>query len=176
LSRGRVSFKFSLQDSFPFVTLLLAGSCLHNKQAPDQPLIRCQLGWLSEEQCAQDQGVVVRYADVLTSCWRMTFNSRLPGLWKDPRIVLHHLKWLFLEIILRNLWLMESSSPLPFSYSSPMFLDPKGPDNFRAVVDYRLLNQRIEVESTPLPDFHYAFNWFANAKFFSTFDPAGQII
>jgi hypothetical protein len=51
-----------------------------------------------------------------------------------------------------------------------MFLDPKGPDNFRAVVDYRLLNQRIEVESTPLPDFHSAFNWFAEAKFFSTSD------
>jgi hypothetical protein len=33
-----------------------------------------------------------------------------------------------------------------------MFLIHKGADSFRAVVDYRLLNQRIEVESTPLPD------------------------
>jgi hypothetical protein len=44
LNGGRVSFKFSLQDSFPLVTLLLAGSSLHNKEATDQPLVRCQLG------------------------------------------------------------------------------------------------------------------------------------
>jgi hypothetical protein len=51
-----------------------------------------------------------------------------------------------------------------------MFLVPKGAENFRAVVDYRLLNQRTEVESTPLPDINSAFNWFGKAKYFSTFD------
>lgn len=38
------------------------------------------------------------------------------------------------------------------------------------MVDYRLLNQRIEVESTPLPDINSAFNWFGKAKYFSTLD------
>ena len=50
-----------------------------------------------------------------------------------------------------------------------MFLVPKAGD-FRAVVDFRLLNKRISIESVPLPDIHSAFNWFAKAKYFTTLD------
>ena len=42
-------------------------------------------------------------------------------------------------------------------YSSPMFLVPKPDNGYRAVVDYRALNEKIEVESVPLPDVHSAF-------------------
>lgn len=44
-------------------------------------------------------------------------------------------------------------------YSSPIFLVPKGRDDFRPVVDYRALN-KIKVESVPLPDIHSCFHWF----------------
>jgi hypothetical protein len=53
--------------------------------------------------------------------------------------------------------------------SSHVFLEPKGPNNFSALMDYRLLNQRFEVESTPLPDTHSAFSWFGQDRCFSTF-------
>jgi hypothetical protein len=51
-----------------------------------------------------------------------------------------------------------------------MFLVPKGKDGFRAVVDFRALNKRIAIESIPLPDVHAAFDWFVNAKVFTTLD------
>jgi hypothetical protein len=37
-------------------------------------------------------------------------------------------------------------------------------------VDYRRLNQCIEIESVPLPDIHSAFHWFCKAKYFTTLD------
>jgi hypothetical protein len=55
-------------------------------------------------------------------------------------------------------------------YSSPIFLVPKGCDDFRAVVDYRALNKKIKVESVPLPDVHSCFHWFKSATVFTTLD------
>ena len=55
------------------------------------------------------------------------------------------------------------------TYTSRVFLVPKGSNNFSALVDYLLLNQRFEVESKPLPDIHSAFNWFGKDRRFSTF-------
>jgi hypothetical protein len=54
-------------------------------------------------------------------------------------------------------------------YSSPIFLVPKGHDDFRPVVDYRALN-KIKVESVPLPDIHSCFHWFKSATLFTTLD------
>jgi hypothetical protein len=59
--------------------------------------------------------------------------------------------------------------PSTSQYSSPIFLVPKG-DDFRPVVDYRALNQKIKIESVPLPDIHYCFHWFREAKFFTSLD------
>jgi hypothetical protein len=59
--------------------------------------------------------------------------------------------------------------PSSSNYSSPMFLVRKSTGSFRAVVDFRALNKRISVESVPLPDVH-AFDWFANARIFTTLD------
>jgi hypothetical protein len=42
--------------------------------------------------------------------------------------------------------------PSTSQYSSPIFLVPKGDDDFRPVVDYRALNQKINIESVALPD------------------------
>ena len=51
-----------------------------------------------------------------------------------------------------------------------MFLVPKTAGDYRAVVDFRMLNKRISIESVPLPDIHSAFHWFAKAKYFTTLD------
>jgi hypothetical protein len=175
LSGGCVIFKFSPQDRLPLAMLVSAGPCLQ-VQMPDLSLSRCHVGHLSREQCAQIQEVIVRYPDVLTSRLGLTRLLQYEIILKDTRPVklppyrLAPPKMKFLREQIKKL-LDEGVIELSAStYSSPMFLVPKVPNNFRAVVDYRLLNQRIEVESTPLPDIHSAFNWFAKAKYFSTFD------
>ena len=61
-------------------------------------------------------------------------------------------------------------SPRAQHYSSPMFLVPKPRGEFRAAVDFRLLNKRIAIESVPLPDIHSAFHWFSKARYFTTLD------
>jgi hypothetical protein len=49
-----------------------------------------------------------------------------------------------------------------------MFLVPKPNNSHRAVVDFRALNKKIEIESVPLPDIHSSFHWFTKAKYFTT--------
>jgi hypothetical protein len=56
------------------------------------------------------------------------------------------------------------------NYSSPMFLVPKSAGVYRAVMDFRVLDKRIVIESIPLPDIHSEFHWFAKAKYFTTLD------
>jgi len=51
-----------------------------------------------------------------------------------------------------------------------MFLVPKSAGGYHAVVDFRVLNEHIAIESVPLPDIHSAFHWFAKAKYFTTLD------
>ena len=60
--------------------------------------------------------------------------------------------------------------PSTSSYSSPIFLVPKGEKEFRPVVDYRVLNSKILIDSTPLPDIHTCFHWFKKAQFFNSLD------
>jgi len=60
--------------------------------------------------------------------------------------------------------------PSLFNYSSPMFLVSKTGGAYRAVVDFRMLNKHISIDSMPFPDVHSAFHWFAKAKYFTTLD------
>jgi hypothetical protein len=55
-------------------------------------------------------------------------------------------------------------------YSNPIFLVPKGETDFRPVVDYRALNEKIVIETVPLLDIHSCFHWFAGATVFTTLD------
>jgi hypothetical protein len=55
-------------------------------------------------------------------------------------------------------------------YSSPIFLVPKGKGDFRPVVGYRSLNQKIKIESIPLPDIYSCVHWFRSAKIFTSLD------
>jgi hypothetical protein len=56
------------------------------------------------------------------------------------------------------------------NYSSPMFLVPKPGGAYWALVDFRLLNKRIVIESVLLAGIHSAFHWFAKAKYFTKLD------
>ena len=56
------------------------------------------------------------------------------------------------------------------NYSSPMFLVLKPGGAYCAVVDFRMLNKLISIESVPLPDVHSAFHSFAKAKYFTTLE------
>jgi hypothetical protein len=47
---------------------------------------------------------------------------------------------------------------------------PKLSDNFKVVVDYRVLNQRSEVESVLFADLYSEFHWFGKAQFVTTLD------
>ena len=60
--------------------------------------------------------------------------------------------------------------PSTSAYASPAFLVPKPGGKHRLVIDYRKLNQNIEVESVPLPDLHSALDWFSQALYFTIFD------
>ena len=60
--------------------------------------------------------------------------------------------------------------PSRSNFSSPISLVPKGESDFRPVVDYRVLNSKIHIESVPLPDIHSCFHWFGKAKFFTSLD------
>lgn len=71
-----------------------------------------------------------------------------------------------IEKLLREGVIEPSSS----NYSSPMFLVPKSAGGYRTVVDFRVLNKRIAIESVLLPDTHSAFHWFAKAKYFTILD------
>jgi hypothetical protein len=60
--------------------------------------------------------------------------------------------------------------PSTSQYSSPIFLVPKGDNDFRPVVDFRALNQKIKIESVPLPDIYSCFHSFREARFFTSLD------
>jgi hypothetical protein len=55
-------------------------------------------------------------------------------------------------------------------YSNPMLLVRERDHSFLAIVDYRHLNQRIELESEPWLDIHSAFHWFCKTNCFITLD------
>lgn len=72
-----------------------------------------------------------------------------------------------IEQMLRDGVIRYSTSP----YASPVFLVPKaGKNDHRVVVDYRLLNQKVVLESVPLPDLHNCFTWFQGASYFTVLD------
>jgi hypothetical protein len=138
-------------------------------EAHDYSLLECQLGNLSDEQRKDMQDFVSQYADILTSRLGITHLLENTIQLKDVRPVKLPPKSLappkmffflgYIKQILTQAIIGESLS----TYSGPFFVEPKGPNNFRSVVDYRLLKRR-----KPLPDIPSSFNWFAQDRYFST--------
>ena len=77
---------------------------------------------------------------------------------------------LFLREHLKKLLDEGVIEPSNSQYSSPMFLVPKGENNYRRVVDFRALNKKIAMESFPLPDILSACHWFGKARYFTIID------
>jgi hypothetical protein len=120
-------------------------------------------------------GIIKKYRDVLSNDFGLTHllenhirltdsrPVRLPPQRLAPpkmQILRKQIKQLLDDVI-------EHSSS---QCASPMFLVPKSDKTYRAVVGYRALNKRIEVESVHLPDIHSAFHWFSKANYFTTLD------
>jgi len=135
-----------------------------------------QTGKLSAGQKARLEGLIRQYPDVLSDKLglthlmeyeiQLTDNKpvRLPPYRLSPpkmQYLREHIKTLLSDGVIE---------PSVSNYSSPMFLVPKPGGACRAVVDFRMLNKCISIESVPLPDIHSAFHWFEKAKYFTTLD------
>jgi hypothetical protein len=60
--------------------------------------------------------------------------------------------------------------PSKSPYASLAFLVPKKDGDFRMVVDYRRVNQKIVFNSYPMPTIDQALEQFGGARIFSVFD------
>jgi transposase InsO family protein len=138
------------------------------------PEFRC--GALNFQQRAQLESLVRKYPDVLTDKLGRThvLEYDIQLLDKTPvRLAPYRLappKMKFLREHIQKLIKDDVIEPSCSHFSSPMFLVPKPGGSYRAVVDFRLLNKKIAIESVPLPDVHSAFHWFSKAKYFTICD------
>lgn len=120
--------------------------------------------------------ILEKYSSVLTTdlgrCNLLDYDIVL----KDRKLVhstpytLSPPKMEFLRQHIDKLLSLNVIRPSKSSYASPAFLVPKGEKDFRMVIDYRKLNQQVDIEAVPLPDINTAFNWFAKAKYFCVLD------
>ena len=143
--------------------------CLDNKLSP------LQCGKLSHRQKKELELIVQQCPDVVTSGLGLTnvlqYDIQLldqtpvrlaPYRLSPPKMFLReHLKQLLDDGVIE---------PSNSQYSSPMFLVPKGENNYRAVVNFRTLNKKIAIESVPLPDIHSACHRFGKVRYFTTID------
>ena len=134
------------------------------------------LDHLTSKQKQEILSVVKRFPTVFTSKMGLTNELeydivledhkpvRLPPYRLSPprlKVMKQHIDKMLEDGVIR---------PSTSNYSSPIFLVPKGEKEFRPVVDYRVLNSKILVDSTPLPDIHTCFHWFKKAQFFTSLD------
>lgn len=76
-----------------------------------------------------------------------------------------------LRNIINDLLAKGVIKPSTSNYASPAFLVPKGrPNDYRMVVNYQKLNQKVVFDSYPVPAIENAFLHFQGAKYFSVLD------
>jgi hypothetical protein len=170
-------FRFSPETRILFLSVLSSDFSLQTAiQEKQQGIAGPDLIHLSGEQRRHLEEVVARFPDVLTNRLGLTHLLEYYIRLKDDKPVksspyrLAPPKITFLREHIKQLLEQGVIEPSSSQYSSPMFLVPKPDHSYRAVVDYRRLNQCIEIESVPLPDIHSAFHWFCKAKYFTTLD------
>lgn len=144
-----------------------------NVRTPEKPM---DLSHLDKAEQKQIQSLINKYPTVFTSKLGLTSELeyeivlednkpvRLPPYRMSPprlKIMKNHIEKMLQDGVIR---------PSKSNFSSPIFLVPKGENDFRPVVDYRVLNSKIHIDSTPLPDIHSCFHWFSRANYFSTLD------
>ena len=135
-----------------------------------------QCGKVAKCQLEKLQRLIRQYPDVLTPKLGLTNVLEYDIQLLDPtpvRLAPYRLsppKMQYLREHIKQLLADGVIEPSNSNYSSPMFLVPKSEGNYRAVVDFRVLNKRIAIESVPLPDVHSACHWFGKARYFTTLD------
>jgi len=185
LDLGSVYFRFSPRNQFSLEFAddgVVIADCVRPESAVfkveqvDSSIERADLSHLSSDQASQVRDLVEAYPDVFTSKLGRTNILQYEISLKDSspvRLPPYRLSPPRMCILREKIqkWLDEGViRPSVSPYSSPIFLVPKGDNDFRPVVDYRQLNQKIDIESVPLPDINTAFNWFAGAKVFTSLD------
>ena len=135
-----------------------------------------QTGKFSSGQRGRLEGLIKQYPGVLSDKLGLTHlmeyeiqlidNTpvRLPPYRLSPP------KMQYLREHIRTLLRDGMIEPSLSNYSSPMFLVPKPGGAYLAVVDFRMLNKRISIESVSLPAVHSTFHRFAKAKYFTTLE------
>lgn len=136
-----------------------------------------ELDYLDKAESQALVGVLGQYPDVLTDKlgvtnrieYKIQLTDHVPVRQPPYRLSPPKMKELraLINQMLSDGVIRASVSP----YASPMFLVPKpGGKGYRPVVDYRALNQKVVLESVPLPDLHNCFTWFSGARYFTVFD------
>jgi len=135
-----------------------------------------QMGKLPSSQQGKLEQLISQYPDVLNEELGLThlMEYEIQLLDNTPvRLAPYRLalpKMQYLREHIKKLLREGVIEPSFSNYLSPMFLVPKSAGGYRAVVDFRVLNMRIVIESVPLPDIRSAFHWFAKTKYFTTLD------
>lgn len=138
---------------------------------------KIELGHLTRSQQEQLRSSLGRFSDVLVDRlgvtnlikYKIQLTDDVPVRQGPYRLSPPKMAFLRKKIaqMLQDGVIRPSTSP----YASPIFLVPKPEKNdYRPVVDYRMLNKKVILESVPLPDLQNAFTWFAGAKYFSVLD------
>jgi len=168
-------FAFAPQKVIRLVQRKGAVSCYQTGALTDK-LSNVRCGKLNVSQKHRLDTLIQEYPDVLTSKLGLTdlleYEIQLVDN-KPVRLAPYRLAPPKMQYLRRHInQLLEDGviEPSCSHYSSPMFLIPMQGGEFRAVVDFRLLNKCIAIESVPLPDIHSAFHWFLRAKYFTTLD------
>lgn len=133
------------------------------------------LSHLKEKQRNALNKLIKRFPNVLTkrlgSCNKIKYEINLKNndVVKSHPYQLCRPKMLIMRELIDKLLADDVIETSTSSYSSPCFLVPK-PVGHRLVIDYRKLNKNIQIESVPLPSIHTAFEWFAEANYFTVLD------
>lgn len=169
---GTFHFKFSPNE------VISLCSCSHGSAVSsilgDE---KFDVGHLSGERAKRLLSVLEQFPDVLSNKLGVTnvleytirLSDGVPVRQPPYRLSPPKMKALKQKIagMLEDGVIRQSTSP----YASPIFLVPKDQgQDYRPVVDYRILNKKVILESVPLPDLHNCFTWFSGATFFTVFD------
>lgn len=176
-----VQFNFDSKVSIPiagwsFSSLRNPQFILESESPPDDYVHTINLAHLSPERKQAALNILTKYPEVLTKKlgrtslleYEISLNDKTPVRGKPyalspPKMeaLRNHVDKLLNDDVVR---------PSKSQYASPAFLVPKGEHDSRMVIDYRKLNQKIDVEAVPLPDINTAFSWFGKAKWFCVLD------
>ena len=175
LGNCRCYFVFAPSVYINFINDEGQPSCSQTNSLPSC-LPHIQMGQLSPGQKEKLKILINQYADVLSEKLGLThiMEYEIQLLDNMPvRLTPYRLsppKMQYLRDHIKTLLREGVIEPSFSNYSSPMFLVPKLARAYRAVVDFRVLNKCIAIESVPLPNIHSAFHWFAKVKYFTTLD------